>query len=48
MIDIFKLEGVSVKKEAFVNILINPHDIKLTIRLADVLVYGWIGENMHA
>ena len=34
---------VSVKKEAPVNLLSGPLDERLTLRLADVMVYGWVG-----
>jgi hypothetical protein len=42
--DIFQRAEVSVKKEAHVNFLTDPQERRLTLRLADVLVYGWIGE----
>ncbi|KAK2384559.1 GDSL esterase/lipase [Trifolium repens] len=35
--------GVFVKKEVPVNFLTDPQEGRLTLRLADVLVYGWIG-----
>jgi hypothetical protein len=45
--DIFKRAGISLKKEAPVNFLANPHDERSTLELTDVMLYGWIGENMH-
>jgi hypothetical protein len=42
--DIFQRAEVSVKKEAHVNFLTDPQERRSTLRLADVLVYGWIGE----
>ncbi|KAL6550175.1 hypothetical protein OROMI_020663 [Orobanche minor] len=41
--DIFRRAGVSVKKEAPVNFLTDPHEGRSTLRPADVLVYGWEG-----
>ncbi|GKB23038.1 hypothetical protein Tco_0862439 [Tanacetum coccineum] len=35
--------GISVKKEAPVNFLTNPSDRRSTLRLADVLVFEWVG-----
>jgi hypothetical protein len=34
---------LSAKKEESVNFLTDPQEGRLTLRLADVLVYGWIG-----
>jgi hypothetical protein len=35
--------GISVKKEAPVNFLIDPQEERSTLRPADVLVYRWVG-----
>nr|GEV79474.1 DNA helicase [Tanacetum cinerariifolium] len=35
--------GISAKKEAHLNFLIDPSDGRSTLRLADVLVIGWVG-----
>lgn len=43
MFDIFRLTEVSVKKETFVNYLIDPHEMRSTLKPIDVLVYRWIG-----
>jgi hypothetical protein len=32
-----------VKKEAPMNFLTDPQEGRLTLRLADVLIYGWVG-----
>ncbi|MCH92237.1 auxilin-like protein [Trifolium medium] len=42
LFDIFRHAGVYVQKEASVNFLTNPHEGRLTLRLVDVMVYGWI------
>jgi hypothetical protein len=34
--------GISMKKEAPMNLLTDPQEGKLTFRLEDVLVYGWV------
>nr|KAJ0213783.1 hypothetical protein LSAT_V11C400188880 [Lactuca sativa] len=35
--------GISVKKEASMNFLTDPHDGRFTLRPTDILVFGWIG-----
>jgi len=40
---IFKQTGVP-GKEAHVNFLANPLDRRSTLRPADIMVYGWVGE----
>ncbi|KAL6545127.1 hypothetical protein OROHE_009792 [Orobanche hederae] len=47
LFDIFRRARVSVKKEAPVNFLTDPHEGRSTLRPADVLVYGW-EEGKHA
>jgi len=42
LFDIFRRTGVSVKKEAHVNFLTDLLDRISTLKLADVMVYGWI------
>jgi hypothetical protein len=37
---IFRLVGISLKKEALVNFLTDPQEGRLTLRPMDVLVYG--------
>ncbi|KAK2443432.1 hypothetical protein QL285_014539 [Trifolium repens] len=41
--DIFRRAGISVKKEAPVNFLTDPQEGRSTLRLTDLLVYGWVG-----
>jgi len=36
-----------MKKEVFVNFLVDPLDKRSTLRLANVMVYGWVREK-HA
>ncbi|GJU56760.1 hypothetical protein Tco_1234526 [Tanacetum coccineum] len=48
LFDICRRAGIYVKKEAPVNFLTDPSDGRSTLRLADVLVFGWVGGNMHA
>ncbi|KAL6500200.1 hypothetical protein OROHE_025566 [Orobanche hederae] len=43
LFDIFPRARVSVKKEAPVNFLTDPHEGRSTLRPADILVYGWVG-----
>jgi len=43
LFDIFRRVGISVKKKAHVNFLTDPLDRRLTLRPADVMVYGWVG-----
>jgi len=43
LFDIFRREGVSVKKEAPVNFLTGPLERRSILRPADVMVYGWVG-----
>ncbi|GJS67203.1 hypothetical protein Tco_0681767 [Tanacetum coccineum] len=38
-----KRAGISTKKEAHVNFLIDPSDGRFALRPADVLVFGWVG-----
>nr|GEY48359.1 putative exostosin-like protein [Tanacetum cinerariifolium] len=45
--DICRRVGISVKKEAPVNFLTDLSDGRSTLRLADVLVFGWV-EGKHA
>ncbi|MCH86889.1 auxilin-like protein [Trifolium medium] len=40
---IFRRAGISVKKEAPMNFLIDPQEGSSTLRSADVLVFGWVG-----
>lgn len=42
--DIFRWIGVSLKKEAIVSA---PHERRSTLKLTDILVYGWVGRK-HA
>ncbi|GKA09149.1 ARID DNA-binding domain-containing protein [Tanacetum coccineum] len=41
--DICRRAGISAKKEAPVNFLTDPLNGRSTLRLADVLVFGWVG-----
>jgi hypothetical protein len=43
LFDVFKRARVYVKKEAPMNFLTDPLEGRSTLRLADVLVYGWVG-----
>jgi len=43
LFDIFRWAGISVKKEAPVNVLTDPLDRRSTLRPANVMVYGWVG-----
>ncbi|KAJ0755819.1 putative reverse transcriptase domain, exostosin, DNA/RNA polymerase superfamily [Helianthus annuus] len=43
LFDIFRCAGISVKKEAPVNFLIDPLEGRSTLRPADILVFGWVG-----
>nr|ABD32510.1 hypothetical protein MtrDRAFT_AC147482g27v2 [Medicago truncatula] len=43
LFDIFRRVGISVKKEAPVNFLIDPLDKRSTLKPADVMVYKWVG-----
>ncbi|GJT58985.1 putative reverse transcriptase domain-containing protein [Tanacetum coccineum] len=47
LFDICRRAGISAKKEALVNVLTDPLDKRSTLRPADVLVFGWVGEK-HA
>ncbi|GJW33576.1 hypothetical protein Tco_0053608 [Tanacetum coccineum] len=40
--------GISAKKEAPVNFLIDPSDGRSTLKPADVLVFGWVAKGEHA
>jgi hypothetical protein len=42
LLDIFRRAGISIKKEAPVNILTDPQEWRSTLRPTDVLVHGWI------
>lgn len=44
---IFRWAKVSTKKNAFVNFLTDPHERRLTFRPPNVLLNGYVGENMH-
>ncbi|KAK2415953.1 hypothetical protein QL285_038390 [Trifolium repens] len=41
--DIFRRADISVKKEASVNFLTDPHEGRSTLRPVDIMVYGWVG-----
>jgi hypothetical protein len=43
LFDDFKRARVSVKKEALVNFLSDPLKGRSTLRLADILLYEWVG-----
>ena len=43
LFDACRRVGISVKKEAPVNFLTDPHDGRSTLTPADILVFGWIG-----
>ncbi|KAL6521158.1 hypothetical protein OROGR_017727 [Orobanche gracilis] len=43
LFDVFRRDGISAKKEAPVNFLTDPLEGRLTLRPADILVFGWIG-----
>ena len=43
LFDIFKRSGISIKKEALVNFLIDPLDRKSILKPTYVMVYGWVG-----
>jgi hypothetical protein len=43
LFDIFRRAGILVKKEAPMNLLIDPLDRRSTLRPANVMVYGWVG-----
>nr|GEW04525.1 putative reverse transcriptase domain-containing protein [Tanacetum cinerariifolium] len=43
LFDICRHAGIFAKKEALVNFLTDPLDGRSTLRLADVLVFGWVG-----
>ncbi|KAL9997028.1 putative exostosin [Helianthus debilis subsp. tardiflorus] len=45
LFDIFRCVGISAKKEAPVNFLTDPLEGRSTLRPADILVFGWVGEN---
>lgn len=45
--DIFRHDGVSVKKGVHVNFLTDPREGKSTLKPSDVLVYAWV-EGKHA
>nr|GEU54181.1 hypothetical protein [Tanacetum cinerariifolium] len=47
LFDICRCAGISAKKEVPVNFLTDPSDGRSTLRPADVLVFGWVGEK-HA
>lgn len=47
LFDIFRRVRVLVKKEASMNLLTDPLDRRLKLRSANVMVYEWVGENMH-
>lgn len=38
LFDIFRMDRICVKKEAFVKLLIEPYERRLTLRLVDVFV----------
>jgi hypothetical protein len=40
---IFRRARISVKKEVPVNFFTDPQEGRSTLRLADVMVYGWVG-----
>ncbi|GJZ83759.1 hypothetical protein Tco_0648932 [Tanacetum coccineum] len=42
LFDICRRAGISAKKEAPVNFLTDPSDVRSTLRPADVLVFGWV------
>jgi hypothetical protein len=42
LFDIFGRAGISVKKEAPMNFLTDSEEGRLTLRHANVLVYGWV------
>ncbi|KAK2440731.1 hypothetical protein QL285_012108 [Trifolium repens] len=43
LFDVFRCAGISAKKEASVNFLTDPQEGRSTLRLADVMVYEWVG-----
>ncbi|MCI07865.1 auxilin-like protein, partial [Trifolium medium] len=43
LFNIFRRARISVKKEALVNFLTDPQEVRLTLRPEDVLVFGRIG-----
>nr|GEZ29547.1 hypothetical protein [Tanacetum cinerariifolium] len=43
----YRCAGIFAKKEALVNFLTDPSNGRSTLRLADVLVFGWVGRK-HA
>jgi hypothetical protein len=43
LFNIFRRVGISVKKEAPVNFLMDPQEGRSTLRHGDVLVCGWVG-----
>ncbi|KAM0014804.1 putative exostosin [Helianthus debilis subsp. tardiflorus] len=45
LFDIFGCVGISAKKETPVNFLTDPLEGRSTLRPADILVFGWVGEN---
>ncbi|KAJ0624913.1 hypothetical protein HanIR_Chr01g0048171 [Helianthus annuus] len=47
LFDIFRGDGISAKKEAPVNFLTGPLEGRSTLRLADILVIGWVGGKIH-
>ncbi|GJX35898.1 hypothetical protein Tco_0247455 [Tanacetum coccineum] len=47
LFDICRRVGITAKKEVPVNFLTDPSDGRFTLRPADVLVFGWVGEK-HA
>ncbi|KAJ0468913.1 hypothetical protein HanIR_Chr14g0702081 [Helianthus annuus] len=47
LFDIFRRAGISTKKETPVNFLTDSLGGRFTLRPADILVFGWIGEK-HA
>ena len=47
LFDVLRRAGISEKKEAPVNFLTDPAEGRSSLRHADVLVFGWAGENMH-
>nr|GFA48039.1 putative reverse transcriptase domain, PPM-type phosphatase domain, protein phosphatase 2C family [Tanacetum cinerariifolium] len=44
LFEICRCVGISTKKEAPVNFLTDTSDGRSTLRPADVLVFGWVGE----
>nr|GEV35728.1 putative reverse transcriptase domain-containing protein [Tanacetum cinerariifolium] len=43
LFDVCRRAGIFMKKKAPMNFLIDPLDRRSTLRLADVLIFGWVG-----